>query len=709
MLDAVVRTLIRMGFTHKRLLQWETAAKAEQERAAQDPVENYLGWQPYLAVLIGMLIAAVRPWSLLPALPFLLLWGCSSAICRWLNRPEHAGEGRLAADEERDLRRQSLATWRFFREFSTAEENWLIPDIVQETPAQLAHRISPSNLGLLLNARLAAYDLGFITLPEFVSLTDGTLRTADRMPKYRGHFYNWYENDSLEPVAPMFVSTVDNGNLVCCLWTLKNGCLEAGREVLIRPAMRRGLLDHLEMVEQLLSESETEGALLSEIRDMRREADAFVNEGDCLALSRLKEKAKSLRSWMGDSAVPARAQWWLGELEERVGRMEDSVRDFLPWLMPEFAGVCEEAGIQSRFLAADLTLDKLPAVQSAMCGTLCGLLLGEKSLEKNRAEAVLLISLLAKSRGLALALSEKLRKLAASSHELAAQMDFAFLYDTEEQLLSIGYDRTKESRTAHCYDLLASEARVATFVAVAKGDVPQKSWFKLARHLSAYRAQSLLLSWSGTMFEYLLPHLWMKSYPNTLLDHSARAAVRAQRDFGEEHAIPWGISESSCRERSPDGFYYYLGFGVPAVAINAENAGKLVVSPYSTFLALTVDPQGAAENLRRMEQTGMLGDYGFYEACDFRADDTGGRSYGEIIRCWMAHHQGMSLVAAANALCDSPMIRRFHAEPIVAATERLLHEKCPLGVAAELPRLRLAPLALKSSLPRAVEKAGASA
>jgi len=271
-----------------------------------------------------------------------------------------------------------------------------------------------------------------------------------------------------------------------------------------------------------------------------------------------------------------------------------------------------------------------------------------------------------------------LASLASAAHSLVDQMDFNLLYDAKKKLFSIGYDAGENAISKYNYDLLASEARTAVFVAVAKGEAPQESWFHLKRTFRSSFREEVLLSWTGTAFEYLMPCLWMRSYPNTLLDRSVRAAIRSQQKFARANRIPWGISESSCAERNPDGHYRYHAFGVPGLALHRDDcSGDLVVAPYATFLAMMFDTDGAIKNFLKMKELGWLSAYGFYEAADFtprRTKEEGGHI---VVRNWMAHHQAMSLVAAANVLCNSAMQRRFHSEPRLAAIERALHERPP--------------------------------
>jgi cyclic beta-1,2-glucan synthetase len=499
--DAIVRSNVRRLITGKRMLEWETAAEAEAGHAKRTPVDNYMRAMPLVALLLaGLLYLINRP--ALMMWPFLLVWALSGAVAKWLSSPPKIADAEIGPADRDFLREAARLTWEYFREFSNAESNFLIPDNVQETPARIAHRISPTNLGLLLNARLAACDLGLLSVDEFAEMTEATFATMQRMAKFRGHFYNWYDTQTLEPLEPLFVSSVDSGNLAAALWALKQGCREF--------------------------------------------ADA----------------------------------------------------------------------------------------------------------------------------------NPRLSALAQQAESLVEDMDFRAVYDEQRKLLSIGYQVTTGRIEPAVYDLLASESRLGSFVAVAKGDVPQESWFRLGRAQVSYRGEQLLLSWTGTMFEYLMPALWMRSFPGTLIHRSLKGAVNAQRKFARFRHVPWGISEAAYAYRDAEGNYQYQAFGVPGLAMKASTPTALVISPYSSFLALAVDPAAAIANLRRLWNMRWHGSYGFYESADYSAAALGGRSGEyELVQCWMAHHQGMTLLSIGNLLCENAMQRRFHKEPRVMATELILHEK----------------------------------
>ena len=379
-------------------------------------------------------------------------------------------------------------------------------------------------------------------------------------------------------------------------------------------------------------------------------------------------------------------EWWTAETSARLRAVRETVESFAPWLLPVHRKVfrqLEAEPARSEKRIERLTLEALPPVLADLDAKLQRLSEDALADEPTRLAAQSLRELLPASMREAETFSEKLKALAAEADALVRQMDFGFLYNKRRKVLSVGYDVRLQRLEASCYEMLASEARTAAFAAIAKGDVPQESWFHLGRTHVLRKGEQVLLSWSGTMFEYLMPALWMKSYPNTILDQTLHAAVRCQQEMTKSKRIPWGISEAASSKKDPAGHYQYKAFGMPALASNPGALEALVVSPYATFLALAADASGAVRNLRRMQEMGWLGRFGFYEAADFEPSGAIPPEGYELVRCWMAHHQGMSLLAACNLLADSTLEELFHAEPLVAATERLLHERLPLGVRVE--------------------------
>jgi cyclic beta-1,2-glucan synthetase len=662
-LDAVVRALVRHMVTRERLLEWETAAEAELGER-QTPVDRYMDWMPVLALGLGLLIWFVRPQSLLAAAPILALWACSKLFTVWLNASPLEAAPPVTRRDVRLLRRATLHIWRYFVEFSNAEHNWLVPDNIEDNPRKVAASISPTNVGLLLNARQVANAFGYLTVPELVELTQKTLDTVTRLRKYRGHLLNWYDTRTLEAKPPFFVSSVDSGNLVASLWTLQQGCLDRLRQPLLSRALADGLLDYLRA---LATSRALPRRILSRCEAQFRDDDwltpvlSFPEE----VLDQKKPRAKSAPSQ--DIA------WFRGQAHLRVQSVRDLVRAYVPWMLPEFAAVREKLG-DGASVNSDVPLQRLPdlileverrlddALQSARNGTGS---LGEP-----------LQFLLQQARQNALRLIEALRRTSKQARELADAMDFSFLLDEQRLLMSVGFDAQSEELQPYCYDLLATEPRTAVFIAIAKEDIPQDCWFRLGRPHTSDHGRPVLLSWTGTMFEYLMPSIWMRSYPNTLLDRASVAAVRSQQAYAASKSIPWGISESACAKRNEAGDYHYEAFGVPSLALKKNDSDPLVVSPYSTFLTLNVDRKAALSNLHRMNALGWFGSYGFYEAADYtrsRSRFLGARC--EIVQSWMVHHQGMSLLALANFLCDNVVQRWFHSDRRVQATELLLQEK----------------------------------
>jgi hypothetical protein len=674
-LDAIVRAAVRMTVTRHKLLEWETAAEAESNGGEKtSPVDLYLKATPWLTIVFGVFLAVDRQESFVVAWPLLLLWGASEAFSNWLDQPLPEDGLRIGPRDEALLRSSALRTWRFFREFSNAEENYLIPDILKEEGNLIAHRASTTNLGLLLNARIAALDLGHLTVQEFIAGTENTLATVRRLAKLHGHLYNWYDTRTLEPVGDPFLSTVDNGNLICCLWTLKQACLEELKRPIFRKELWTGIRDHARLIHQLVNTRESRKAFRS-IDD----SIAKIGKTPFEWLSALPTLDQSVATLAESARAAAQSsdelQWWLSELNLRLAELEKLTVQFAPWASTKFRSLRATQEQQAKWIA-ELSLAKAGQIYAQVFESLSSE--SETSLNEGAAESAsreLLREALTASHEGAMQAAASLNGIAAYSDELASGMDFSLVYDEPRGLITIGFDAAKGAASEHHYDLLASEARAAVFVGVAKGEIPQECWFHLDRSHVEYKRSTVLQSWTGTMFEYLMPSLWMKSSPGTLLERNMRSAVCAQQKYAGRFSIPWGISESGCSLLSGDGHYHYFAFGVPALAFHRPDEDRVVISPYSTFMSLMTGSYDALKNLQRLKKLGGVGTYGFYEALDYGPKMTLNRKRFTMVRSWMAHHQGMCLLSAANVLCDSSIQRRFHAEPQVAATERILHER----------------------------------
>jgi cyclic beta-1,2-glucan synthetase len=517
-LHAIGITLVRLGSTHGRLLEWETTA-ASAARGGPVQFRAFLvgmAASPALALVTLGAIVSWRPAALPIAAPVLALWAVTPWIAFVLSRPMPRRRATLSFEDQSYLLAVARRTWAYFDAFVTADDRFLPPDNIQVVPQlTVAHRTSPTNIGLGLLATLAAHDLGFIDTGDLVGRIDRTLTTVEQLERFEGHLLNWYDTRTLEPLWPAYVSTVDSGNLAGALLTLSVG-----------------------------------------------------------------------------------------------------LRDLAPLL-------------------------------------------------------------------------------SARATALFDAMNFGCLFDPKRQLFAIGYrmadaDGAGQLDTSY-YDLLASEARIASFIAIAKGDVPERHWFRLGRAITSVRGAPVLLSWSATLFEYLMPLLVMRTYPNTLLDESCRLVVQRQMDYAASRGVPWGMSESAYDLVDRHGTYQYKAFGVPGLGLKRGLGDEVVVAPYASALAVMIDPVAGTANLRRLAAAGLEGEYGFFDAIDYtqrgpEPDAHEEPAGGAIVWTYMAHHEGMTLVALTNALLGDRMVERFHAEPRVQATELLLQERVPRHVAAIEPR-----------------------
>ena len=658
-LDAIIRSLVRSFITGQRLLEWETAAEAEAAGKKRTPVDRYLAMSPLVALIVGVLVFLRHPESVFVALPILILWALAGGITAWLNNPPQRTRAELTAEEDTFLRQLALRTWRYFNQFGGESHNYLIPDNVEEEGLFEAGRVSPTNFGLLLNARQAASTFGYLTIPEFIELTEHSLQTYDKLEKFRGHIYNWYDTRTLVPIRPITISSVDSGNLAASFYTLRTGCRGLLREPLLDPGLFSGIRDHW----QMLTGMPDAPAGLSALAPPALKAGADKWIAWALATADAPEFAV---------AAAGETAWWLEETQRRIGALAGLVRDYMPWLLPQFAPLLALPQLQG-------VAETAATIQTGAASGLAGDLDARIARAATSLAADSPLVVLAEELRLALgsareglkAIANALKDLSSESMRFATEMDFGFLMDKSRLLLSIGYEIERQHLHQACYDLLCSEARIAAFITVAKGEAPQQSWFKLGRiHTMAY-GQPVLISWTGTMFEYMMPSIWMRSYPDTLVSRTLSGVVEIQRAFGKEHGIPWGISESGWAGMDDHGHYHYQAFGIPQIALKWDAVAGPVISPYSTCLALGIDPVEALKNLKRMAKMGWTGAYGFYEAADYQES----LKTPKLVKEWMAHHQGMSLLAVLNLLYDNIVQDWFHANAHLEATQLLLHEK----------------------------------
>ena len=709
-LDAIVRTLFRVLWTKKKLLEWKTASSAE--RGAPDAPAGFyrtMCMAPAVACAATLLGAMYRPELLAVVVPLAGLWFVSPVAAWWLSRPLAPPPVRLSNPQRLFLEKLSRRTWRFFEMFVTADENWLPPDNVQEHPdLVVASRTSPTNIGLALLANLAAGDFGYCTHGQVLDRTRKTLDALARLDRYRGHFYNWYDTRSLKPLRPLYVSTVDSGNLVGHLLVLRGGLLELAEGGLLPLRMFGGLRDTLRElldVARGLPRTQEDGRIplvpAGVLRKIERLDEQLANPPRTLSSS------ASFLSGLIASAAEVKAapggdqeyQWWAGALERSCVEHRAELLQFATWAelppapggfrrqcspeqlqrLDELAAILArlEAGPGLREVAA-MPSSLLPALDE-ITGSLSDAAQAAEWFAQFRRAIVDAAQRAAERIGALERTAEECREL--------ADMDFSFLFDKSRDLFAIGYNADDRRLDASFYDLLASEARLASFVAIAQGQVGQEHWFALGRMLTTTGGAPTLLSWSGSMFEYLMPLLVMPTYDNTLLDRTCVAAVSRQIDYGRQRGVPWGISESGYNTFDLQMNYQYRAFGVPGLGLKRGLAEDLVIAPYASALALMVAPEAACRNLERLAAEGFAGPCGLYEAIDFTPSRVPRGATRVVVRQFMAHHQGMSLLSLAHLLLDRPMQRRFAADPMLRAADLLLQERVPKASVPVFPHV----------------------
>lgn len=637
MADAIVRTLYRLLISRKNLLEWTTAAQAHAN-SKSGLVANYqLMSSSVVLGLAALAISAFGAGSLaILTLPFAIAWLVAPAVARQISLSPQAEDEFEASPQDRlSLRLVARRTWRYFDNFVTPAENMLPPDNFQETPNPIvAHRTSPTNIGLYLLGVASAYDFGWIGFVDALTRIEKTMATIKKLEKFRGHLYNWYETTSLVPLEPKYVSTVDSGNLAGHLIALSN-CLTQWMQSPYEGSSQYadGLSDVLGIIEEDLAKISIDSASLKFVRKQ------LSNE---LALFRLL---------MEKTGVPA----------VRLIELTVQTSKIIP-------------------LAQRLSTEAhSPATENLLAWT-----------RALRATVESHLASIDTREGLSPEMIKRITSLNADIRGLALGMEFGFLLDPRRLLFSIGYRIAESMRDESCYDMLASEARLASFFAIAKGDLRTRHWFRLGRTVTAVRGGAALVSWSGSMFEYLMPSLVMRAPGGGLLDQTTHLIVNRQIDYAKGFGIPWGISESAFSARDIEFTYQYSNFGVPGLGLKRGLANNRVIAPYATGLAAMVAPHEATRNFERLVQIGAVGEFGFYEALDFTPARLHRGQTVAVVRAYFAHHQGMTIVALLNAVKAGVMRNRFHQEPMIRASELLLQERAPREVPLEQKRLETA-------------------
>ncbi len=687
-LDAIVRACYRLRVSKRHLLEWQTAEMTRL--SARSHLDAFRVQFFLIAALAAAFLLALtfrgNFWE--PAwTPFLLLWVAAPAVQHWIGWQRRALRAleRIELDDQRYLRRVARETWRYFDDLVGPQLNWLPPDNSQEALCvEVADRTSPTDIGMGLMSAVSALDLGYLTPEQMVDRCTATFGTLEKLERCEGHLFNWYNTRTLEPLPPKYVSTVDSGNLIASLWVLAQAAQELNAKPQLDARALRGLTDTLSVIMERFPPDHMTAIPLEALRGLFQEKSSSIEimERIRLAAEPVRKLTESLRWSVSD--IEERA-YWFTRLEQQVGTWIQYFDRYLRWLDVLAAPpdqFLQPLGI-SAILARIRVLHNFPSWSELAREETAVLedILRDPGMEDGLPAN--LISWMAdlraeyeRARESSKALLERSERLAEMSEDLAAAMNMRFLYDADRDLFAIGYQAGGPQNFSAHYDLLASEARLSSLVAIAKADVPVHHWLALGRPYTSSDGQ-VLLSWSGTMFEYLMPLLFTRSFRNSLLENACTAAVQRQVEYARDRGVPWGISECAYSALDSHKIYQYRAFGIPSLGLKRGLEEDLVVAPYATALALLVDPVESIKNLRRLDKAGMYGRMGFYESLDYtRQRERRGRK-GVIIYTYMAHHQGMSLMAINNVLNRGILRQRFHADRRVKAVEPLLFERIP--------------------------------
>ena len=689
-LGAILRTAWRMLITHRGLLEWSASSVSAQRDRTTETSEKDRGagtgagsamavsyrsmWiAPFAAAAAAVAASRSGPDALAAATPILCLWVAAPAIAWWLSRPLLRRKPKLSADQAVFLRRMARKTWAFFERFVVAEDHWLPPDNFQEQPGPVvAHRTSPTNMGLALLANLCASDFGFISAGALIERTENAFRTMAQLPRHQGHFYNWYDTQSLQPLAPRYISSVDSGNLAGHLLTLRAGLLALPDQKIVGARLFDGLIDTLALCVDAAPEALQ--APIARLQGLLSTACALRPATLQAVLHCLDPTAACAASLSAgfDAAAQGEAREWASALERQCRYALEELQYLAPWLVLPAA---QNGFEQLTDLGEIPTLRELAGRSAGLLPAIDAQLL-EQLTPVDRGWLTEVRRLIVVGGERAAGRVAAIGRLALQATEFAS-MEYEFLYDRARHLLAIGYNVDQLRRDNSFYDLLASEARLCSFVAIAQGQLPQESWFALGRLLTTAGGEPILVSWSGSMFEYLMPLLVMPAYEGTLLEQTCRAAVARQIAYGSQRGLPWGVSECGYNTVDANLNFQYHAFGVPGLGLKRGLADDLVVTPYASALALMVAPEAACANLQRLAASGLEGRFGFYEAIDYTPSRLTRGQDSVVVRSFMAHHQGMNLLSLAYLVLDRPMQRRFESDPLFQATLLLLQERIP--------------------------------
>jgi cyclic beta-1,2-glucan synthetase len=721
MIDAIMTTLVRVFISHKRLLQWTTAAHTIRVFGKHHKVSTI--WQrmiggPLISLAVGILVGMFNTSALWVSLPLVLLWIFSPQVAYWISlERDYKKDVALSDDEIRDLRSIARWTWLYFERFVGPADHWLPPDHFQEDPkGSVAHRTSPTNIGLMLLSTAAAYDFGYIGVFDFVYRATYTFETLDRLEKYRGHLLNWYDTQSLETLAPRYVSTVDSGNYATSLVGLYQALKEIPDHSICPNNLFTGAGDSLGVLSRIVRKIESQ-ALANEVQSLYEHCrllqislqETELNDAQQIqslndARDDLLLEMQSLLNNISDVEEPISAEviqdlrYWAESIFNHFDNTKKQVDILAPWIMhwknrPEFLDDVADDNLdaalaywrQGRTLQTPLS--EVPSLADRTVKTLKGILSEEEvgiwqGLNQEQTDELhywlkMFIQDLQKAKTNVIELFDQIDGLTSSIEFHLERMEFDFLFDEQREVFYLGYQVDAGRIDQNHYDLLSSEARTASLFAIAQNQVPRSHWLHMARPVTTIAGIPTLVSWNGSMFEYLMPNLFTRTYPKTLLHQTSLGVVKAQIDHGKQERVPWGISESGFYMFDQADNYQYQGFGVPSLGRKRGLANDLVIAPYASLMAIAVDPQAVIENVEALKDQGALGHFGFYESIDYTKSRLPIGQSKAVIKSYYAHHQGMILVAFANFLNERRIDDRVHNDPRIKSTELLLQEHIP--------------------------------
>ena len=677
---AVLVTLWRVFITKKDLLEWVTSAA--EERKNNSSLKSYIREMQssiWIGLAVFLLSLSFQSEAVGLSFIFFVLSVSAPYIAYSISQKMADKPCTLTKDELVEISRIARKTWRYFEEFANTENNYLAPDNYQEdSPNGIAHRTSPTNISLGLMAVLTARDFGYIGTKEMKEKLSNTITSIEQMEKWNGHLYNWYNTKSLQPLMPRYISTADSGNLIGYLITLTEG---------LKGYLKMPITDlqFLNGIRDTLYNGDEEGVKVYQSLGFE-----LIQSIDMFSWNRIVRDLSTNDTFDGITN-----ESWKMKIKEMLITFNDELLEFMPAIdliekLPKslstgcFSDYKDDIEEITALLKNNPNLEDLPDVYVHAEAIIGEIMFGMKQLETESPDDLIFLSELRQSfTASATAVSKFLmdyEELIRRVDSLSENTKFLPLYNEKKQLFSIGFDLEAGELTDSYYDLLASEARQASYISIARDEIPPEHWLKLSRSLTVDDGYKGLASWSGTMFEYLMPVLIMKSYKNTMLDETYHFVIRSQKKYGKQNDIPWGISESGFNDTDVNLSYQYKAFGVPWLGLKRGLMEDTVVSPYSTLLALQIDPESAAQNIAYLKEEGLEGAYGFYEAADYTPDRLLIDDDRSIIREFMAHHQGMGFMAINNFLHDFIMQKRFFENPAMYASRFLLQEPIPSAV-----------------------------